>query len=782
MAQRVQKAWSRNYEAEETANRYRRELHGAPPQEYQQTEWEESLMSLLKEYCESPNEHSNGDAQAVIAPLCHSLLGYDPFQALEKEEQNADAAVRDAEIARTEASEAVDRANKANDELEQLKAHVIAVEASNRRKAERYQVEVRRVHEITNARDKALKDKEQAVNEAGELRSLHNEAVTERSTAIEEMLKAQDERVKSEHAAKISAAEAKEARSQAKDAQKQSRDAHAAAQSSIAAGRSMQCEIAELQENLRRLGVVHGELRVAKNCAEDDLRSQVQDRMQTELTINRQQGQIAALRCMLLSAQAEIEDWRVEEQLDRLRAFSAEKKLSKEMESQLRHSSELLSEAEERNRVLEAAIQEKDTQLHGNQCMLADKTDALDTAIKKNADLQEKCDQQSAALSNKTQETEECEHRLQAESIARREVEDRVGAVQEQLNRETATLSQERERLDQTRDNLNNVREELARREEELKSQLHAAIQRTKGQEHRANSLDSQLTVSTRDLASLQQKYERLKTEATNHWRDMSEKTTSMRAAQAELNEAQRRFDAEKQKYKETTASMETQIQDLGAAETRAKTELSQVRESLLSLEGEKRQLLERIENATKEMKAAKANACQSQADMGKLTEELRSVQGTSFAVQREKQDLLDELQGIRNAVEHDKKQFDSARELVEHYRTAFEELIATVLPDEHPDEMSAKELTEILRNAIDGVYELHIAGTDAMLEARDTIESIQSQRDRLTALLNDMFPTCVETIALCERMMMYWRRGMTTAAAAGRKLLEDEDESDNEP
>lgn len=69
-------------------------------------------MSLLKEYCESPNEHSSGDAQAVIAPLCHSLLGYEPFQALEKEEQNADAAVRDAEIARTEASEAVDRAKK----------------------------------------------------------------------------------------------------------------------------------------------------------------------------------------------------------------------------------------------------------------------------------------------------------------------------------------------------------------------------------------------------------------------------------------------------------------------------------------------------------------------------------------------------------------------------------------------------------------------------------------------------------------------------------------------
>lgn len=112
MAQRVQKAWSRNYEAEETSNRYRRELHGCPRQEYEQTEWEEALMSLLKEYCESPNEHSSGDAQAVIAPLCHSLLGYEPFQALEKEEQNADAAVRDAEIARTEASEAVDRAKK----------------------------------------------------------------------------------------------------------------------------------------------------------------------------------------------------------------------------------------------------------------------------------------------------------------------------------------------------------------------------------------------------------------------------------------------------------------------------------------------------------------------------------------------------------------------------------------------------------------------------------------------------------------------------------------------
>lgn len=116
----------------------------------------------------------------------------------------------------------------------------------------------------------------------------------------------------------------------------------------------MQCEIAELQENLRKLGVVHGELRVVKNCAKDDLCSQVQDRMQKELIITRQQGQIAALRCMLQLAQAEIEDRRAEEQLDRLRAFSADKKLSEEM----RHTNEVLSEAEEQNRISKATILE----------------------------------------------------------------------------------------------------------------------------------------------------------------------------------------------------------------------------------------------------------------------------------------------------------------------------------------------------------------------------------------------------------------------------------------
>lgn len=165
MAQREQKAWSRNYEAEETSNRYRRELHGNPPQEYEQTEWEESLVRLLKDYCESPNEHSSGDAQAIIVPLCHNLLGYDPFKALEKEEQNADTAARDAEIARGEASEAVDRAKKANDELEKMKAHVVAIEASNRRKAERYQGEVRRVQQLTTERDEARKGRQQAINE-----------------------------------------------------------------------------------------------------------------------------------------------------------------------------------------------------------------------------------------------------------------------------------------------------------------------------------------------------------------------------------------------------------------------------------------------------------------------------------------------------------------------------------------------------------------------------------------------------------------------------------------
>ncbi|KAI7163614.1 hypothetical protein KC349_g1269 [Hortaea werneckii] len=444
------KAWSRNYEAEETSNRYRRELHGAIPQEYQQTEWEESLMSLLKDYCESPNEHSSGDAQAIIAPLCHSLLGYDPFKALEKEEQNADNAARDAEIARTEASEAVDRANKTKDELERMKAHVIAVEASNRRKADRYQVEVRRVQEITNARDKALKDKEQAVSEAGELRSLYNEAVTDRSAAREEMFKARDEGVKSEHAAKISAARAKEARSQVQDAQKQSHDAHSAAQDLKAAGLQMKREISELEGKLRQLSVMYGKLRVANSRAQDDLRSQIQDHMQPELLNFRQQNQIDSLQRMLRSAHVEIEDWCSEEQFAGLEAFSVDRKLS-ELERELSRTNQLLLEAEQRNR-----------------------TDALENATKKSGYLQEKCDQQ----------TEECQRRLQAESIARREIEEKLGAVQEELNNESATLSQERERLDQTRNDLNAKTEENTELRLEFSRQIEA-------REDRANSLGS---------------------------------------------------------------------------------------------------------------------------------------------------------------------------------------------------------------------------------------------------------------------------------------------------
>lgn len=207
----------------------------------------------------------------------------------------------------------------------------------------------------------------------------------------------------------------------------------------------MQCEIEELQENLRKLGVVHGKLRVAKNCAEDDLRSQVQDRMQTELIITRQQGQIAALRRMLMSARAEIEDWRAEEQLDCLRAFSAKKKLSEKMGSQLRHASQLLCEVEEQNRISKATILERDAQLQETERMLAGKADALDNATKNSVNLQERYNQQTAELFEKAQEVEECRRLFQAESIARREVEDRLVAVQEQLNNESATLSQERE-------------------------------------------------------------------------------------------------------------------------------------------------------------------------------------------------------------------------------------------------------------------------------------------------------------------------------------------------
>lgn len=92
---------------------------------------------------------------------------------------------------------------------------------------------------------------------------------------------------------------------------------------------------------------------------------------------------------MLRSAYVEIEDWRSEEQFDGLEAFSVDKKL-RGPERELSRTNQLLLDAEQRNRVSKAAIQEKGNQLQETERMLAGKTDALEDTTQKIASLQEK--------------------------------------------------------------------------------------------------------------------------------------------------------------------------------------------------------------------------------------------------------------------------------------------------------------------------------------------------------------------------------------------------------
>ncbi|KAI7277874.1 hypothetical protein KC345_g6331 [Hortaea werneckii] len=313
------------------------------------------------------------------------------------------------------------------------------------------------------------------------------------------------------------------------------------------------------------------------------------------------------------------------------------------------------------------------------------------------------------------------------------------------------------------------ARDELARCKEEFKSQLEASVRRARNEEARANDLQSQIVVSSQDLSSLKQKYDLLKTEAMNHWEDMAAKETAVKTAKSEFRE-------EKARHQSTRESLESNLQDHSSAMAKKNAELHQARQNLSSLDGDKKQLVEKVSKAQEKIngykKASDDHARQCQAETTRLNETLSETKSPLSALQHEKETLLRDT-GI--AGEQSKEQLDAAQQLVNHYCNAYEELVATVLPDKHSEDMSAQELTQSLRDGIGALHELQAARTDAMLEAKEVIESTKSQRDRLTALLNDIFPICVQSLALCERMMMYWRSGMTTAAAASRTRLEED-------
>lgn len=330
-----------------------------------------------------------------------------------------------------------------------------------------------------------------------------------------------------------------------------------------------------------------------------------------------------------------------------------------------------------------------------------------------------------------------------------------------------------------TQYSLNENGKQLAKIEQESSSQLQAAEQQNRSQEKRCKALDSSLAAKSHDLSLLQDKYDRLKTEAMHHWKYMSAKDKGVKDTRSELQDARRAFSEEEAKHQTTKASLEAKLQASNDARASNGRQLDEARQELSSLEQAKEQLVERIDKAKREAEASKqasvSDAQRSQAEMARINEELSKIKTTSSTLQQEKEHLLERVRDAGIAGEQSKEQLDAAQQLVNHYRSAYEELVATVLPGKHPEDMSAQELTQSLRNGIAAVHELQAAGTDAMLEAKEVIESTKLQRDRLTALLNDIFPTYVQTLALCERMMMYWRSGITTAAAASRTRLEED-------
>ncbi|KAI7427856.1 hypothetical protein KC336_g5758 [Hortaea werneckii] len=801
MASRVQKAWSRNYEAEETSNRYRREMSSAEEEdEHVRTEWEEQFLKLLTDYCENPDEHSGNDIQAVLAPLSQNLLGYDIFQALKKEEQSAATAVREAEIARTKADEAGDRAQQADDELDQVKARVVAVEASNQRKAKRYEAQIRRTEEVVGERDEARKGREEAVNEAGELRVLLNEALAERLTAREEMLKARDERIKAEHASKSSAREADHARRQAGEADKR---AESAAVIAKAREQQLRNEISEAQERLAQsnektedLYVLNAELKADRTTVEDEVRLQMDASEQANANASRKQERIVILEGMLQSANEEIRDWRDKEQIDGLKLTQMERQLSGSQASEL-DMMRWLYQAEEKLGSLDVTVQRKDAQVAALESTVTESTNALEEARNKKSDLQARYDQQSDELTTKTSEIADLQSRLEqqhkefakasetltglqvqydqqskeskattselheyssklhSETITRKAVEKDLAASREQRDRESLALSQEREALSQTQMALSEVRDELSRCKEEFKSQLEASAQRAQSQEARANDLQSQITVSSQDLSSLQGKYDLLKREALNHWEDMAAKDTALKDARQDLC-------AEHEKHQGMKASLEAKVQKAESAKTEKSAELHRANENISSLERENQKLLQKVSKAEGEIQASRETwddiARQSQAETTKVNKELSETRTSLSALQHEKEQLLGRVRVADNVVDENKQQMDANDKLLHHYRTAFQDLVITASPDSRPADMSAQELTQSLRAR-------NSAAIECIRRAKDNIELLTSQRDHLAGVLSVTLSTYVQTLSLCDEMLGYWESGMPTAA-----------------
>ncbi|KAI7163589.1 hypothetical protein KC349_g1265 [Hortaea werneckii] len=630
----------------------------------------------------------------------------------------------------------------------------------------RYAVQVRLVQEITSQREKAREDKEEAVNEAGELRVLLDEAVAGTSSAEDELRKVQDRCNTAERGSKISATDAEQARYQVREANKQARSAAA---SSMTRKKQLEAEMSEAQNKLGLLSkkiddlsILNSELKSAKSNIEDDLRAQMQACKHADINASKKQKRIDSLHRMMVSADQEIQDWQDREQIDGLTMAKMEKDLSESKRSELDMTGWLVK-AEEKLGSLEVAIKHKDARLAALEGTVIERTNALEEAQNQKSDVQAKYNQQSVGLSETIGEVvnlqrrcqqqheelananealtslqgqydrqseeskakttkldEEYSSKLHNETTARKAAETELTASREQRDRETLALSEERERLSQTQMALS----------------------------------ESQIAVSSQDLSSLQQKYDTLKTEAMNHWKDMAAKDTAAKAANTGLLE-------EKAQHQSTKASLKAKIQDRNNVIEKKSAELQQAHQNLSSLEVDKQQLLETMSKAKENIKAIEKasddKARHDQADLTRINGELSETRTVFSTLQHKKGQLLERVRDADNAANENKQQRDAVQNLVDHYRTAFQELVMTASP-ERLEDMSAQELTQALRDR-------NVAATAVIYKAKDHIESLTSQRDRLASVLKITLQTCVESLSLCEEMVKRQESLMPTAA-----------------